>query len=85
MADGSNQTAGRLYSLLGHTSTALRELRTTERADELSGELALIWRYRLGPVERTFLLMVAAQAADKEDVEELGFILGGPPPFGDGL
>ena len=76
-------SSDRIQTALKHTDTALRELRRTAFPGALSGEMALIWRYRLGPVERAFLLSAAAQAAESEYLEKLGFVLGGPPPFGD--
>ena len=73
--------ANRIPGAMWHTEYALRELRNTPSPGTLSHSLALIWRYRLGPAERCLLLAAAVQASDKEDVENLGFILGGPPPL----
>jgi hypothetical protein len=72
---------GRLDRVLASTRFALSELRRTDRPGALSGELAATWRHLLGPAERAFLQAVAVQAAEPEHREELGFILGGPPPF----
>ena len=46
---------------------AIFELRRSDSPGRLSGELAFLWRYRLGPIERFFLLCVAVQAADASD------------------
>jgi hypothetical protein len=69
--------------MIDHTAYCIKELRRTGHPGILSGDLALIWRYRLGPIERAFLLAVAAQAANQEHLDDLGFVLGGPPPLGD--
>ena len=61
----------RLERVLAHTGYCLREIRHTARPGALSGDLALIWRRHLGPVERCLLLATAAQAADPEDLDAL--------------
>jgi hypothetical protein len=73
----------RLDVFSGHVATALRELHVTERPGALSGVLARCFLAYLGPIERLMLLAAAAQAADPDDLEQLGVILGGPPPLGD--
>jgi hypothetical protein len=82
---GSVPIDGRLDRILAYTLHCLREIRHTDHPGALSGDLALIWRRHLGPAERCLLLATAAQAADSENLEELGFILGGPPPLGGAL
>ena len=72
----------RLDTVLICTRHALSELRSTTSPGGLSGDLALIWRHKLGPNERAFLQAVAVQAAEERHREEMGFILGGPPPLG---
>ncbi len=61
----------RLERVLAHTGYVLKELRHTARAGALSGDLALIWRRHLGPVELCLLLATAAQAANPEDLDTL--------------
>ena len=61
----------RLERVLARTEYVLKELRHTARAGALSGELALIWRRHLGPVELCLLLATAAQAANPEDLDTL--------------
>ncbi len=75
--------ADRLANVLTHTAFALSELRRTTAAGALSGDLALVWRNRLGPVERLFLMGVAVQAVEMDHRYEMAFILGGPPPWGE--
>ncbi len=67
---------------LRHTAFALTELRRTSSPGALSTAIAAVWRHRLGPVERAFLMGVAVQATDPDDRYQMGFILGGPPPLG---
>lgn len=76
-ADTPTEPAGRLESVLAHTGTALRELRTTTAPGALSGVLAECWLEFLGPRERDFLLLTAAQAAEPQHLDELAFLLGG--------
>ena len=61
----------RLERVLAHTGYVLKEIRHTARAGALSGDLARIWRWHLGPVERCLMLATAAQAADPGDAEQL--------------
>ena len=61
----------RLERVLAHTDYVLKEIRRTDRAGALSGDLALIWCRHLGPVERCLLLATAAQAAESEDLDAL--------------
>lgn len=70
--------AKRLDRVLAHVRFALTELRQGRMRRH---NLALILKHRLGPVERAFLMWVAAEAAEPADLDQLGFFLGGPPPF----
>ena len=69
--DSENPGTQRLDLVLGHTGTALRELRSTEAPGALSGIMAKCWRTYLGPKERAFLMAVGAQAAEPEDRQAL--------------
>ena len=71
----------RLASVLGRTATALRALRGATVPYALVGVTAERWRELLGPKERAFMLIVAAEASEQVDAEYLRFVLGGPPPF----
>ena len=73
MADGTPPT--RLSTVLGFTSLALSELRSTTTAGALSVVLAECWRAYLGPMERAFLMTAAAHAVDSDDLKELGSAL----------
>ncbi len=72
----------RLNTALAHTAHALREYRAEPwRGGALSRVIAECWG-ALGRRERYFLLLTAAQAADPADLDELVFLLGGPPTLG---
>ena len=58
---------GALVSILA----GLRELRQDDDPVGLWDEVALVLRRRLGPTERGFLLMTAAQAAEPADLDAL--------------
>ena len=73
MADAPPPT--RLDAMLGHTGLALRELRSTSAAGELSFELAKCWRAHLGSMELALLLTTAAHAVGSDDLKELGSAL----------
>ncbi len=73
----------RLDEFAGHLVAALRELRTAPHPGAMSGEMSRCCRAYLGRHQRKFMLAVMAQAAEQADVDRLGFILGGPPPFED--
>lgn len=75
--------ANRLDRVLNQTTFALREVRRRQAIGELSHDLATIWRARLGPMERAFLLAVAVEAAEAEHRDDVAFMLGGPPPLRD--
>ncbi len=55
--------ADRLYTVLGHTCTALEVLRGATSPGALSGATAECWRSYLGPIELTFMAAVALQAS----------------------
>jgi len=61
-------SAGRLESVFRHTTAALTEMRLTGATGKLSDDLAMIHRFRLGPVERSFMLAVAVKSAEPEEV-----------------
>jgi hypothetical protein len=65
----------RIVTTMAHTAHALRELRNATSPGVLSGVMAECWRARFGPIQRHFLLAVAAQAADPEDLKDLGAML----------
>jgi hypothetical protein len=75
-SSATSNRASRIDRVFDQIEFCLRELRRTDHAGRLSGDLALIWRLRLGPLERVFLLIVAAQAAESEHPEDLGCVLG---------
>jgi hypothetical protein len=61
----------RLERVLAHTLYVLRELRPTARPGALSGELALIWRRHLGPIERLALASAGMLSLDRDTAETL--------------
>ena len=74
----SKHTSGaptRLSTVLGFTSLALSELRSTTTAGALSVVLAECWRVYLGPIERAFLMTAAAHAVEPDVCDKMGQIL----------
>ena len=61
----------RLKGALGSIQHGLRELRETDDPAGLVDDIATILRRRLGPTERGWLLITAAQAANPADLEAL--------------
>ncbi len=56
----------RIPTVLGHTETALRELRGATTPDALAGVVAGIWQMFLGPNEIRFLCVTGLMAVDGE-------------------
>lgn len=66
---------GRHQRVLAVTLHGLYELRRTDQCGALSGDVAKAWARHLGPIERHFLLAVAAQAAACNDLRTLSEIV----------
>lgn len=69
--------ADRIERVLTCAGHALRALRASDSPGALSGDLAAIWRHRLGPTERAFLLAVSVKAAEAEDLLTLNETING--------
>jgi hypothetical protein len=67
----------RIRKALGASAYGLSEIRGGDLAGALSTILALVWRQRLGPKARAFLLTTACQAVGADDLEEMRLALEG--------
>ena len=72
----------RISTALAHTEFALRHLPSISEPGKMSGRLAAEWRKALTEEQLCMMLVVAAQASLPADLDQLGFILGGPIPMG---
>jgi len=69
--ESATEDRHRLDLFSEHLATALRELHVTDHPGALSVVMARCCRAYLGPIERSFMLAVGAQAAEPGDLELL--------------